>query len=96
MIHHPVYLVRVMVLGIERLQTNEGGQDVQCGDISLVANTGHFHNEIDSAGSEGLDGIKVHIIKPQVCRFVFPLGHGVSVPASALQQRCLPVAKEAR
>ena len=62
-----------MVLGIERLQTNEGGQDVQCGDILFVANTGHFHNEIDSAGSEGFDGIKVHIINPHVDRFVFPL-----------------------
>ena len=34
-----------------------------CGDVEepcvFVGNTGHFHNEIDFAGSEGLDGVKV-------------------------------------
>ena len=28
-------------------------------NVSLVGNTGHFHNEIDFAGSEVLDGVKV-------------------------------------
>ena len=44
----------------------------------VVGSTGH---EIDLAGSEGLDGTKVDIIKPQVDRFVFPVAHDVIVPA---------------
>merc|ERR1712187_196646 len=43
---------------------------------------GHFDNEIDMAGLEGMEGIKVENIKPQVDRFVFPDGHGVIVLAS--------------
>merc|ERR1711935_387774 len=38
--------------------------------------------EIDIAGLEGLEGIKVENIKPQVDRFVFPDGHGVIILAS--------------
>merc|ERR1711964_581837 len=38
--------------------------------------------EIDMAGLEGFEGIKVENIKPQVDRFVFPDGHGVIVLAS--------------
>ena len=44
----------------------------------VVGSAGH---EIDLAGSEGLDGTKVDIIKPQVDRFVFPVAHDVIVPA---------------
>merc|ERR1712100_790319 len=49
---------------------------------AIVGNTGHFDNEIDMAGLEGMEGIKVENIKPQVDRFVFPDGHGVIVLAS--------------
>merc|ERR1712118_471007 len=49
---------------------------------AIVGNIGHFDNEIDMAGLEGLEGIKVESIKPQVDRFVFPDGHGVIVLAS--------------
>jgi len=49
---------------------------------AIVGNIGHFDNEIDMAGLEGLKGIKVENIKPQVDRFVFPDGHGVIVLAS--------------
>merc|ERR1712025_1246749 len=49
---------------------------------AIVGNIGHFDNEIDMAGLEGLAGIKVENIKPQVDRFVFPDGHGVIVLAS--------------
>ena len=31
----------------------------------LPRNIGHFYNEIDLVGSEGLEGMKVHIFKPQ-------------------------------
>jgi len=49
---------------------------------AIVGNIGHFDNEIDMAGLEGMEGIKVENIKPQVDRFVFPDGHGVIVLAS--------------
>ena len=34
---------------------------------------------IDLAGSQGLDGMKVDTVKPQIIVFVFPIGHGVIV-----------------
>merc|ERR1711974_312862 len=49
---------------------------------AIVGNIGHFDNEIDMAGLEGAQGIKVDNIKPQVDRFVFPSGTGVIVLAS--------------
>jgi adenosylhomocysteinase len=49
---------------------------------AIVGNIGHFDNEIDMAGLEGMEGIRVENIKPQVDRFVFPDGHGVIVLAS--------------
>merc|ERR1712010_147206 len=49
---------------------------------AIVGNIGHFDNEIDMAGLEGLAGVTVENIKPQVDRFVFPDGHGVIVLAS--------------
>jgi len=49
---------------------------------AIVGNIGHFDNEIDMAGLEKTEGIKVENIKPQVDCFVFPDGHGVIVLAS--------------
>merc|ERR1712176_169749 len=49
---------------------------------AIVGNIGHFDNEIDMAGLEGLAGIKVENIKPQVDRFVFPNGSGIIVLAA--------------
>merc|ERR1711977_720088 len=49
---------------------------------AIVGNIGHFDNEIDMAGLEGLAGMKVENIKPQVDRFLFPDGHGVIILAS--------------
>merc|ERR1719473_1769525 len=49
---------------------------------AIVGNIGHFDNEIDMAGLENTEGIKVENIKPQVDRFVFPNGSGVIVLAS--------------
>ena len=42
-------------------------------NLSLVGNTPYFDNEVDYAGSEGLDGVKVVNIKPHVDPFVFPV-----------------------
>jgi len=49
---------------------------------AIVGNIGHFDNEIDMAGIENLEGMKIDNIKPQVDRFVFPDGHGVIILAS--------------
>merc|ERR1711871_1548531 len=49
---------------------------------AIVGNIGHFDNEIDMAGLEATEGIKIENIKPQVDRFVFPNGNGVIVLAS--------------
>ena len=49
---------------------------------AIVGNIGHFDNEIEMDALEGLEGIKVDNIKPQVDRFVFPDGHGIIMLAS--------------
>merc|ERR1712146_251742 len=49
---------------------------------AIVGNIGHFDNEIDMAGLEGTEGIKVENVKPQVDRYVFPNGNGVIVLAA--------------
>merc|ERR1711881_66786 len=49
---------------------------------AIVGNIGHFDNEIDMAGLEKCEGIKVENIKPQVGRFEFPDGHGIIVLAA--------------
>merc|ERR1712203_90954 len=49
---------------------------------AIVGNIGHFDNEIDMAGLEGMSGIKVENIKPQVDRYVFPDGHGIIMLAA--------------
>merc|ERR1712150_281003 len=49
---------------------------------AIVGNIGHFDNEIDMAGLENTEGMKVENIKPQVDRHVFPDGHGVIVLAA--------------
>merc|ERR1712025_1359206 len=49
---------------------------------AIVGNIGHFDNEIDMAGLEGSEGVKIENIKPQVDKFVFPNGNGIIVLAS--------------
>ena len=48
---------------------------------AIVANIGHFDNEIDMAGVENYPGMNIVNIKDQVDRFVFPDGHGVIILA---------------
>jgi len=48
---------------------------------AIVANIGHFDNEIDMAGLAKFSGIRREKIKPQTDRWVFPDGHGVIVLA---------------
>jgi adenosylhomocysteinase len=50
-------------------------------DKAIVANIGHFDNEIDMAGLYKTPGIEKINIKPQYDEFVFPDGHSVLVLA---------------
>ncbi|WP_103341536.1 adenosylhomocysteinase [Amycolatopsis sp. CA-126428] len=46
---------------------------------AIVANVGHFDNEIDMAGLAKLPGVVKNEIKPQVHEWTFPDGHAVIV-----------------
>ena len=50
-------------------------------DKAIVANIGHFDNEIDMAGLKKLGGVERINIKPQYDEWVFPDGHSVMVLA---------------
>ena len=50
-------------------------------DKAIVANIGHFDNEIDMAGLKKVPGLKRVNIKPQYDEFVFPDGHSVLILA---------------
>jgi adenosylhomocysteinase len=50
-------------------------------DKAIVANIGHFDNEIDMAGLAKVKGIKRINIKPQYDEWVFPDGHSVMILA---------------
>ena len=47
--------------------------------LAIVANVGHFDNEIDMAGLEGLEGAEAVEIKPQVHEWRLPNGRSVLV-----------------
>jgi adenosylhomocysteinase len=66
--------------------TATGNKDIiTAGDMgrmkhqAIVANIGHFDNEIDMAGLEKTPGIEKINIKPQVDKWVFADGHAVLV-----------------
>ena len=48
---------------------------------AIVANIGHFDNEIDMAGLKKISGIRKTTIKPQYDEWPFPDGHGVLILA---------------
>jgi adenosylhomocysteinase len=50
-------------------------------DKAIVANTGHFDNEIDMAGLEKFPGVIKNEIKPQYHEWTFPDGHSVLILA---------------
>jgi adenosylhomocysteinase len=50
-------------------------------DKAIVANIGHFDNEIDMSGLEGVKGIRKEEIKPQYHEWTFPDGHSVLILA---------------
>ncbi len=53
----------------------------QMKDKAIVANIGHFDNEIDMAGLKRFPGIRKVNIKPQYDEWIFPDGHSVLVLA---------------
>ncbi len=68
--------------------TATGNKDVitvkhmsQMKDKAIVANIGHFDNEIDMAGLKTFKGIERINIKPQYDEWVFPDGHSVMILA---------------
>ena len=68
--------------------TATGNKDVitvkhmsQMKDKAIVANIGHFDNEIDMASLKNFKGIKRINIKPQYDEWVFPDGHSVMILA---------------
>jgi len=50
-------------------------------DKAIVANIGHFDNEIDMAGLAAVKGIRKEEIKPQYHEWTFPDGHSVLILA---------------
>ena len=50
-------------------------------DKAIVANIGHFDNEIDMAGLKKVDGVKRVNIKPQYDEWVFPDGRSILILA---------------
>ena len=50
-------------------------------DKAIVANIGHFDNEIDMAGLKKVKGVRRINIKPQYDEYVFPDGHSVLILA---------------
>jgi adenosylhomocysteinase len=50
-------------------------------DKAIVANIGHFDNEIDMAGLKKVKGVTRNNIKPQYDEWVFPDGHSVLILA---------------
>ena len=50
-------------------------------DKAIVANIGHFDNEIDMAGLKKVKGIRSENIKPQYDEWIFPDGHSVLILA---------------
>jgi adenosylhomocysteinase len=50
-------------------------------DKAIVANIGHFDNEIDMSGLKRMGGVKRKNIKPQYDEFIFPDGHSVLILA---------------
>ena len=61
------------VVGVEHMKRMKNN--------AIVANIGHFDNEIDMAGLAKVPGIRRDNIKPQTDRWVFEDGHGVIVLA---------------
>jgi adenosylhomocysteinase len=68
--------------------TTTGNKDIISAELmgmmkhnAIVSNIGHFDNEIDMAGLEGMSDVQRQNIKPQVDEFIFPNGKSIIVLA---------------
>jgi adenosylhomocysteinase len=66
--------------------TTTGNKDIVSAELmsrtkhqAIIANVGHFDNEIDMAGLGRFPGIRKLNIKPQVDEWIFPDGHSIIV-----------------
>jgi adenosylhomocysteinase len=73
---------------IDIFVTSTGNENIITADhvlkmknLAILANVGHFDNEIDMMGIINWPGVKRQNIKPQCDRFIFPDGHGVIILA---------------
>jgi len=69
--------------------TATGNKDIITADMmskmrenAIVCNIGHFDNEIDVAGLDNWEGIKIENIKAQVDRYTFPAGNSIILLAA--------------
>jgi adenosylhomocysteinase len=81
-----VVRVEDVVASADLFVTTTGNRDIimaahlaQMRHNAIVANVGHFDNEIDMAGLAAVPGIVKSEIKPQVHEWTFPDGHSVIV-----------------
>ncbi len=84
----PVVTVEDVVGTVDIFVTATGNRDVLTAahmacmkDKAIVANIGHFDNEIDMAGLARVPGIRRENIKPQYDEWIFPDGHSVLILA---------------
>ncbi|GAA1856839.1 MULTISPECIES: adenosylhomocysteinase [Pseudonocardia] len=83
---HQVATLDSVIEQADIIVTATGNKDILTVDLlkrakhqAIVANVGHFDNEIDMAGLARVEGIKKINIKPQVDEWIFPDGHSVIV-----------------
>lgn len=83
---HEVNTLENIIEKADIVVTATGNKDIVTVDLMkrmkhqvIVANVGHFDNEIDMAGLSRVEGIKKINIKPQVDEWIFPDGHSIIV-----------------
>ncbi|MEJ8281487.1 adenosylhomocysteinase [Pseudonocardia spirodelae] len=83
---HEVNTLENVIEKADIVVTATGNKDIVTVDLmkrmknqAIVANVGHFDNEIDMAGLGRVEGIRKINIKPQVDEWVFPDGHSIIV-----------------
>ncbi|TCK20556.1 adenosylhomocysteinase [Pseudonocardia endophytica] len=83
---HEVNTLENVIDKADILVTATGNKDIVTVELmkrmkhqAIVANVGHFDNEIDMAGLGRVEGIQRITIKPQVDEWIFPDGHSIIV-----------------
>jgi adenosylhomocysteinase len=83
---HQVAKLEDVIEQADVIVTATGNKDIVTVDLmkrmkhqAIVANVGHFDNEIDMAGLARVEGIQKINIRPQVDEWIFPDGHSIIV-----------------